>query len=257
MKWFVSFRLGLLSALLVIAGCKRAATAPLRVAAAADLTFAFQELGALFEKQSGKRVTFVFGSTGLLEKQLAEGAPYDLFAAANVSFADDAVRAGACEAASKSLYARGRVVVWTREAADAQPASLSDLAGPRFKRVAIANPDHAPYGRAAREALQRVGAWDAVAKKIVYGENVQQALQFAQTGNVEAAVVALSLATVTKGGRTLPIDPALHAPLDQALVVCTRGKDTPGGRAFAALVNSPEARAVMRRYGFLLPQERH
>ncbi len=251
-----------LSALLVVASiaidtaaCKKADKPAVRVAAAADLAFAFEQLGAEFVRQTGKRVTFSFGSTGLLQQQLSQGAPFDLFAAADVTFADAAVRAGACEAASKSLYARGQLVVWTREGGPAHPATLAELALPAYARVAIANPDHAPYGRAAKEALQRAGAWEAVARKIVYGENVRQTLQYAQTGNVEAAVVALSLAVATKGGTVLPIDPALHAPIDQALVVCTRGADPEGGRAFAALVNSAEGRAVMRRFGFLLPGE--
>jgi molybdenum ABC transporter molybdate-binding protein len=112
------------------------------------------------------------------------------------------------------------------------PAKLEALADAKYTKVAIANPEHAPYGQAAREALRKTGAWDAVSKKVVYGENVQQTMQFAQSGNVDAAIVALSLAIVTEG-TYVPIDPSLHAPIDQALV------------------GSPEGREVMKRYGFL------
>ena len=250
--------LALVALLSAAPACKGKEPRPaLKVAAAADLGPAFKEIGEAWEKKSRQKVTFSFGSTGLLAKQISEGAPFDVFAAANVSFVDDVVKSGACFGDSKALYARGRIVVWTKKDAPAPPTTLADLKAPRFVKVAIANPGHAPYGRAAREALTKVGAWDAVSTKVVYGENVQQTLQFAQTGNVEAAIVALSLAMVSDGN-VLPIDPALHAPLDQALVVC---KGAPGGsregdgRAFTAYVNSDDGRSIMKRFGFLLPGE--
>lgn len=239
-------------------GCDKAGSAPgtIKVAAAADLAFAFQELGTNFEKKTGSKVTFTFGSTGQLAKQIREGAPYDVFAAANVSFVDEVIAAGACDPKTKALYARGRVVVWTKKSFPAPPTTLADLQDTRFVKIAIANPEHAPYGRAAKEALEAAGVWDAVKPKIVYGENVQQTLQFAQTGNVEAAIVALSLATVTEEGRYFAIDEGLHKPIDQALVVCQNGKgDRSTAAAFAAYVNSADGRAVMNRYGFVLPGE--
>ncbi|MCU1281228.1 MAG: Molybdenum transporter, periplasmic molybdenum-binding protein ModA, partial [bacterium] len=207
----------------------------LKVAAAADLSLAFRDVGAAFEKRSGDKVIFSFGSTGLLEKQIVEGAPFDVFAAANISFAEDAIKSGVCAAESKALYARGRIVVWSRrDAAFAPPKSIADLADRRFVKVAIANPAHAPYGKAAQQALERAGVWAAVQPKLVFGENVQQTLQFAQSGNAEAAVVALSLAVISDGNYTV-VDDSLHAPIDQALVVC--GKDAERGkraRAFTA-----------------------
>jgi molybdate transport system substrate-binding protein len=238
------------------AGCKSKPVAgkePIKVAAAADLAFAFKDVGALYEKQSGRPVTFSFGSTGLLAKQLAEGAPFDVFAAANQSFVDDVVKAGACDADSKSMYARGQIVMWTTDASK-KPAAIGDLTGDRFAKIAIANPSHAPYGRAAREALQKAGLWGKVEPKIVFGENVEQTLQFAQSGNADVAIVALSLASVS-GGAFTPIDDALHAPIDQAMVACKHGVDEAAGRDFEKLVSAPEGRAVMRRYGFVLPGE--
>jgi molybdate transport system substrate-binding protein len=230
--------------------------APIRVAAASDLMLAFEELGRTFEQQSGRPVTFSFGSTGLLTKQLREGAPFDLFAAANVSFVDEVVGAGACDGQTKAPYARGRIAVWTKSGGAAVPASLAELADRRFTRIAIANPEHAPYGQAAREALRQQGIWAAVEPRLVLGENVRQTLQLAETGNVEAAIVALSLVMSDRKNPWLLVDEHLHRPIDQALVVCTHGKNRAGGAAFAEFIHAEAGRAVMRRYGFLLPGEK-
>jgi molybdate transport system substrate-binding protein len=231
-------------------------TAPIKVAAAADLAFAFKDVGAAFERKTGSKVSFTFGSTGQLAKQISEGAPYDVFAAANVSYVDDVVKAGACDPDTKARYARGRIVIWTKKSSGvAAAAALTDLTDARFVKIAIANPDHAPYGRAAKQALEAAGVWEAVKPKIVYGENVQQTLQFAQTGNTEAAISALSLATVAEDGAYQLIDESLHKPIDQALVVCHRGTSAEVARDFTAFVNSRDGRAIMTRYGFLLPGE--
>jgi molybdate transport system substrate-binding protein len=229
---------------------------PLRVAAAADLAVAFGEVGAAFERSSGKKVEFSFGSTGLLAKQISEGAPYDVFAAANTSYVDDVVRANACDESTKRLYARGRIVVWSSDRS-ALPATLEGLRDPKYAKVALANPEHAPYGLAAQQAMTRSGVWADVKPRAVYGENVQQTMMFAQSGNAEVAIVALSLA-VNAGGGYLPIDPDLHAPLDQTMVVCRGGSG--GGkpneaRAFVEFVASEPGHAIMRKYGFLLPGE--
>ena len=229
---------------------------PLRVAAAADLAVAFGEVGAAFEKSSGKKVEFSFGSTGLLAKQIAEGAPYDVLAAANMSYIDDVVRADACDDSTKRLYARGRIVLWAKDKATL-PATLEGLRDPKYAKVALANPEHAPYGLAAQQAMTKAGLWTDLKPRAVYGENVQATMMFAQSGNAEIAIVALSLA-VNAGGGYLPIDPELHAPLDQGMVVCKGGSG--GGkpneaRAFVEFVTSEPGRAIMRKYGFLLPGE--
>ena len=227
---------------------------PIHVAAASDLSEAFPELGKVFEKETGRKVTFSFGATGLLAKQVEQGAPFDVFAAANLSFVDDVIKAGACEGNTKAIYAQGRIVMWTKDGAAVVPSSLADLTRAEIVHLAIANPDHAPYGKAAKQALVKAGVWGAVEKKIVYGENVQQTLQFAQSGNADAAIVALSLATVS-GGRATPIDPSLHEPLNQAIVVChgspeSKGSHEADARRFAAFVVSEEGRAILRKYGF-------
>ena len=249
--------LGMTLGALAVPGCKKppAATQPVIVAAAADLAFAFGDLGPLYEKETGQPVVFSFGSTGILAKQIAEGAPFDAFAAANASFADDAVSSGACLADSRTQYATGRIVVYVPRGAAAVPKALAELTDERFAKIAIANPEHAPYGRAAKEALQRTGVWDSVSSKIVYGENVQQTLQFAQSGNADVAIVALSLAIVTPGTWTI-IPGDLHAPIDQVMVACSHGRaGATSGRRFVDFVRSDAARDVMHKYGFLLPGE--
>jgi molybdate transport system substrate-binding protein len=228
----------------------------IHVAAAADLKAAFGEVSAAFEKKTGTVVKASLGSTGLLAKQIKEGGPFDVFAAANVSYVDDVVKAGVCDGSTQGLYARGRIVVWTsKKATVSPPSTIADLKDGRFLKVAIANPDHAPYGKAAEQALEHAGVLDAVKPKLVMGENVQQTLQFAQTGNVEAAIVALSLAIVAKDGTYVPVDESLHAPIDQALVVCKNGGNADSGKQFAEFVASADGRAIMKRYGFLLPGE--
>jgi molybdate transport system substrate-binding protein len=234
----------------------RPAQRTLTVAAASDLTAAFGEMGDAFAAKTGARPTFTFGSTGLLAKQLEQGAPFDVFAAANESYVDQSVASGACDGATTSMYARGRLVVWWRDNPKAAPpAVLQDLADARFVHVAIANPEHAPYGRAAEQALATAGVLDAVRPKLVFGENVQQALQSAETGNADVAIVALSLAIGDKTGAYLSLAQELHAPIDQAMVVCRHGHGAQLGKEFIDFVASKPGRAIMQRYGFLLPGE--
>jgi molybdate transport system substrate-binding protein len=224
------------------------------VSAAADLQTAFTEIGAAYEKETGTHVTFNFGSTGQLAQQIAQGAPVDLFAAADRSYVNDLAAHGQVISDTVRLYARGRITLWTREDSPLQLKSLADLARPDIQRVAIANPDHAPYGVAAKEALQRAGVWDIVQPKLIFGENVAQTKQYAETGNVDAAIIALSLSVGTKGHWVL-IPQELHNPLDQALAVVKGATNERGARAFIAFVGSPSGRAVMVKYGFVLPGE--
>jgi molybdate transport system substrate-binding protein len=226
---------------------------PIRVAAAADLAVAFKEVGAQYEAKTGRKVDFTFGSTGLLAKQLEEGAPFDVFAGANASFVDQAVKSGACDGATKAPYATGRLAIYVKSGT---PPTLAQLAKGEYKHIAIANPDHAPYGKAAREAMQKAGVWDGAQKRMVYGENVQQAHQFAQSGNADVAIIALSLAMAATEGSFAEIDTSMHSALNQEMVVC-RGRGGPRDRAkdFLDYVASTEGRAVLKKRGFLLPGE--
>jgi len=244
----------MMAALIAAGGpaCRRGSKGTIRVAAAADLAKAFDELGRAFTKKTGIKPAFSFGSSGLLAQQIGEGgAPFDVYAAANVSYVDGVIAKGACDGATKRVYARGRIVVWSR---DLEVASLDDLADARFHKVAIAHPDHAPYGKAAKEALVAAGVWPRIERKVVFAENVRQTLQWAQSGEVDAALVALSLAVVTDGGKTLAIDEKLHGPLIQALAVCGTGPSAERGRRFVDFLASPEGTEIMKRYGFSLPE---
>ncbi len=226
----------------------------LTVSAAADLIPAFEEIGERFEAETGVAVDFNFGSTGQLTQQIIAGAPVDVFAAANEAYIDQLGEQGLILSETKALYGQGRIVLWTLPDADLEITDISQLADPEIGRIAIANPDHAPYGVAAREAMQTAVIWDSVQEKLVMGENISDTLRLAQTGNVDVAIVALSLSLASDGEWTL-VDAAMHEPIDQALAVIADTAHEPEARAFAAFVNSETGRDVMNRYGFVLPGE--
>lgn len=227
----------------------------LTVAAAADLAFALKEIGQQFQDSTGCKVTFSFGSTGTLALQIANGAPFDIFAAANVKFIEDLKTKGLIIDDSQQLYARGRIVVAVSKKAGVVSRSLKDLQNPAFQKIAIANPDHAPYGLRAREALQHAGLWEALGPKLVLGENVSQAAQFATSGDAQGGIIAYSLALapeVSALGDYALIPAAWHSPLQQRMVLLKSAG--PVAEAFYAYMNSDPARAIMERYGFALPQ---
>lgn len=227
---------------------------PLLVAAAADLQFAFTEIGAKFKEQTGQEIEFTFGSTGNLTTQIENGAPFDILAAANIAFVDRLKEQDLLIPDTQQLYAQGRIVLAVNREARVQAIELEDLLDPAISRVAIANPEHAPYGKAAQEALQSVGIWEEIQPKLVLGENVRQTLQFVQTGDAPAGIVALSVADVPEVTYTL-LDGNLHNPLNQALAVIKSTPHEAAARAFIDFVNGPEGRPAMKKYGFLLPGE--
>jgi molybdate transport system substrate-binding protein len=243
----------------LLAGCSRqAATGEQRneitVAAASDLSPAFEELGQRFREATGIRVVYNFGSTGTLSRQIENGAPVDLFAAANVEFVNSLEQKGLIIPDTKTLYARGRITLWTRSDSQLQIERLEDVARSRVARIAIANPEHAPYGTAAREALQSAGIWEAVKERIVYAENVRMALQYAERGEVDVAIVALSLSVQSKG-RWVLIPEETHRPLEQTLAVIRGTPHEAQARQFAAFVDGPQGRGIMQKYGFILSGE--
>src|ERR1700755_2198635 len=172
----------------VLGGCSaKSARHKVRIAAAADLSHAFNELGGEFQSKTGIALEMEFGSSGLLAKQIEQGAPFAMFAAANRDYVDQVVKAGKCDPASAHSYARGRIVVWTPNGI-AAPATLDELADPRFHKIAIANPEHAPYGKAAKQALDKAGVWPKIADRIVLGENIQATMMYAHDHNADAAI---------------------------------------------------------------------
>ncbi|MDE3090674.1 MAG: molybdate ABC transporter substrate-binding protein [Chloroflexota bacterium] len=223
----------------------------LTVSAAANLEPAFTELGAQFEKQTGTKVTFNFGATVQLAQQIAQGAPVDLFAAADRVTIDDLAARGIVIPETVQVYARGQIVLYTHADGPALQ-SLSDLTRSDIKRVAIANPERAPYGLAARQALQSAGLWTAIQPKVIIAENIQQTQQYADTGNVDAAIIALSLALISKG-RWAAIPQNLYAPIDQALGVVKGAPNERDARMFAAFVTGSAGRAVLAKYGYGIP----
>jgi molybdate transport system substrate-binding protein len=241
-------------------GANPAQPITLIVSTAADLTCAFAEIGKQFESETGTKVVFNFGSSGQLAQQIERGAPVDVFAAADVSYVEELEKLGLILPGTKQLYARGRIVLWTQIKAGKheyfQIERLEDLARPEVRRVAIANPDHAPYGRAAREALQTTGIWEMIQPKLVLGENVRQTLQYAETGDVDVAIVAFSLVIRPADGnegRWVLVPQHLHRPIDQALAVVKGTAYERQARAFADYVAGLTGQTILREYGFETP----
>jgi molybdate transport system substrate-binding protein len=219
------------------------------------LVFALEDVIARYQKQTGKKVSFIPGSSGKLAAQVKEGAPFDVYLSANVKFVDDVIASGACAADTKALYARGRIVIWTGpDNAPAVPEKIEALADPAFKKIGIANPEHAPYGAAAKQAFAAAGVWDKVEPKLVYGANIKDTMELVKTGNVDAAILALSLTIKEPNAKTTIIPDTLHKPLDQAMVACLRGQNPTGGRDFVTFMRSPDITSVMETYGFAIPK---
>ncbi|MGC8666825.1 MAG: molybdate ABC transporter substrate-binding protein [Chthonomonadales bacterium] len=233
-------------------GMPAPARTSLTVAAAADLARALPRIGAAFQKRTGIGITVVLGSTGLLERQIENGAPFDVFMAADDAHVSDAARSGRVLPGSERTYALGILAIWTRPGG-APMHSIKDLARPSVSRIAIANPLHAPYGKAAVQALRRAGLWGVTAPKLVYGENVQQALRYAQSGAADAALIAYPL-VIGGPGSAVPIPMNLYRPPRQTLCVLKASRHGPEAMRFAAFVCGPEGRAILKRFGYVLPQ---
>jgi molybdate transport system substrate-binding protein len=226
----------------------------LLVAGASDLRPAFEEIGKLFTTQTGTKVTFSFGSSGQLAQQISNGAPFDVFASADKSYVDQVLADGVGDAATKATYAFGRLALWIPSRTQKRIFNVLDLADPTVKRIAIANPEHAPYGSAAVQTLKSAKIYELVADKLVYGENVSDTYRLATSGNADAALVSLSLVIAnSNGGQYVVIPDDAHAPLEQALVVTAKKPRANSAKAFVSLVSSPAGRTVMRKFGFLLP----
>ena len=250
--------LGLAGALGVAAVVPAHAQAVATVAAASDLKFALEECATAFQRDTGHRLRLVFGSSGQFKTQILQGAPFHLFLSADEGFVFELAQAGKTEDRGR-LYALGRIGLLVPSGSPLQPdGELRDLAAAlrdgRLKKLAIANPEHAPYGARAREALQHAGLWSAIEPRLVYGENVSQAAQFAVSGSTQGGIVALSLAkapALATGTRFALIPEAWHQPLKQRMALI-RGAP-PAARAFYEHLATPAAQAVLKRHGFELP----
>jgi molybdate transport system substrate-binding protein len=231
--------------------------APLRVAAAADLQFALKDIAQQYEHQTGHKVEITFGSSGNFFAQLQNGAPFDVFFSADIEYPKRLQQNNLIEPDSLLKCAVGRIVVWMppEPKVDLAAQNWNALLDPSVQKIAIANPEHAPYGRAAVEALKRAGIYDKVEQKLVYGENISQAAQFVQSRNAQAGIIALSLAlspAMKDGHRwTVPIDQ--YTPLEQAAVIMKTARDKNTARTFLSFVSSDSGQRTLGSYGFAVP----
>jgi molybdate transport system substrate-binding protein len=227
------------------------------IAAAADLKFAMDEIVDAYKKSNAAdQIEVVYGSSGKFNTQIQQGAPFDLFFSADIAFPRELAKNGLAAFEVKP-YAVGRIVLWSASM-DASKMTLDSLTDPKIARIAIANPQHAPYGKRAEEALRSSGLWEKIESKLVYGENIANTAQFVQTGNAQVGIIALSLALSpelsAKGGYYL-IPDKLHAPLEQGFIITKRAAGNALAKRFAGYMASRPARAVMTKYGFVLPGE--
>jgi molybdate transport system substrate-binding protein len=229
---------------------------PLTVAAASDLRQAMDALVVAFRAERPDiAVQPIYGSSGKFSAQIENGAPFDLYFSADEAY-PERLHALGHAASPPRRYGLGRLVLW-EPGADGPPPTLAALAEARYRRIAIANPAHAPYGVRAVEALQAAGLHARVERRLVFGENVSQAAQFVASGAADAGIVAYALvlgAGLGRPGRWTLVDDALHAPLWQAFMVTARAADDPRAHAFAGFVEGEAGRAVLARYGFALPE---
>jgi molybdate transport system substrate-binding protein len=229
----------------------------LRIAAAADLKFGLNDLAEQFEKQTQTKVDVTYGSSGNFFSQIQNGAPFDLFLSADISYPKKLETAGAGEPESLYEYAVGQIVIWMRPDVKLNLRSLgwSALLEATVKKIAIANPEHAPYGRAAVEALQKAGIYERVKAKLVYGENISQAAQFAQSGNAQAGILARSLALSQgmKEGQIWEIPAETHAPIEQAAIVLKAAKNKQAAERFLEFMKSEAGQRILEEHGFSIP----
>jgi molybdate transport system substrate-binding protein len=261
MKWS-GFR-GLVAACLLLAAISGSAqekkSAPeLVVAAAADLSSALQEISDGYEKKTGVKVKLSFGASGALTQQIQNGAPFDLFFSADMDYPRQLIAAGAADGATLYQYAVGKLVLWVPADSplDVEHKGMQILLDPSVKKISIANPQHAPYGRAAAAALKHYGLSDQVADRLVLGENISQAAQFVESGNAQAGFVALAHAAAPsmKGkGKYWEVPAEAYPQLAQGVVVLSHSEHKKEAAEFLEYFKTKETGDLLRKYGFTLP----
>jgi molybdate transport system substrate-binding protein len=245
-------------------GGQKAPSSPereVRVAAAADLKFAFDDLASEFQgKNPALKVTATYGSSGNFYAQLSNKAPFDLFLSADIDYPRKLIDGGLALKESLFVYAVGRIVVWVPNGSrlDVNKLGMSAVADPSVKKLAIANPKHAPYGRAAEAALKKTGVYDAVKDRLVLGENIAQTAQFVESGSADVGIIALSLAlapNLRNKGLYWPVPLDTYPQMEQAGVITTWAKNTEAARALRDFMARKEGQVILKRYGFMLPGE--
>ena len=244
-------------ALLVVtsfsAGCRADVTKSreqdLTIAAASNLTDAFAEIGRRFTSKTGINVVFSFGATADLAKQIENGAPFDVFAAADTEHVEQLETKGLLTTGTRMIYARGRLVVWLPPGSNLKPARINDITAKAFERIAIAKPDVAPYGRAAVESLQALGIWRDIEGRVIYGQNVSQVKQYVATGNAEVAFIPLALVKPGEGSY-IEVGDELHQPIDQALGIIKESPKQRAARQFVDFLLSDEGQQLLAKNGY-------
>jgi molybdate transport system substrate-binding protein len=249
---------GVLTVACLLLAARFASGQSLTVAAASDLQSALPVIVAQFEKETGERVRLTFGSSGNFFTQIQNGAPFDVFLSADIDYPRRLEASNLAERGSLYQYATGRLVLWTRKDSGIDPGrGLTVLADASVRRIAIANPEHAPYGKAAVAALRHEGLYERVREKFVLGENISQAAQFADSGGADVGLLALSLAlapALKSSGTYTDVPQAWHPPIEQGAVVVASSKQKVLARQFLDYLKKPEAAKVLRSYGFGVPQ---
>jgi molybdate transport system substrate-binding protein len=248
-----------LSALFYIGLPATANAGELKIAAAADLTFAFKDVGARFEKQTGNSLKLTYGSSGNFFSQIQNGAPFDLFFSADVSYPQKLEAASLAEPGTVYDYARGKLVIWVPNASKLDLSrGLSVLLDPGIRKIAVANPQHAPYGAAAVAALRHDGIYDKVKDMLVLGENISQTAQFVQSGNADVGLLALSLAlapAMKTSGHYVEVPASDYPPLIQAGVILKSSGNKELANQFLKFLKEPGTVALMEQYGFAVPRD--
>jgi len=234
--------------------CQFCAAQSITVAAAADLQFAMQDVATQFQKQSGKAVKLIYGSSGNFFQQLQNGAPFDMFFSASLDYAKKLDAAGLTEPGSYYEYARGRIVLWAPQDSKLDLSSgMNVLLNPSIKKIAIANPQHAPYGQAAVAGMQKEGIYDKVKDKFVLGENISQTASFVMSGSADIGIVALSLAlspNMKDKGRYFEVPAGDYPPIEQACVILRSSKSKETAKQFLAFMKTTAAVDTLKKYGF-------
>lgn len=241
-------------------GSIRALAGDLTVAAAADLSLALQPVVNNYQRQTGTHVRLSFGSSGDFFNQIQNGAPYDVFLSADLGYPQKLVKLGLADGASLRTYAVGRLVLWVPRASrlDLQRQGMDVLLDPSVHKIAIANPQFAPYGRAAVAALRHFGLYDKLAPRLVLGENIGQAAQFAESGNAQVGIIALAHAvapSVRPLGRYWLVPADSYPALEQGVVIVSRSTDKTSAAQFLKFLANPESQAIFRQFGFSAPKE--
>ena len=257
-SFLVAVAMVLTTAGTLFAALSRGAEQDLTIAAASDLNFAFKELVAEFEKKTGTKVKLSLGSSGNFFSQIQNGAPFDAYFSADIRYPQKLEESGHVVSGTLYRYAIGRIVVWVPKASrvPVEQGGIEALLDPSVRKIAIANPKHAPYGRAAVSTMEHFKIYDRVKDKLVLGENISQTAQYIESGASDIGIIALALAlapSMKSAGKYWEIPADAHPPIEQGAAILKNGKNPEAARSFFEFLKSDEGRDIMTRYGFVLP----